>query len=56
MCVINNDKFYSFDNTPDLYNLEQMNNNLSIQDVRIKNPDNPAKMYDAKLITFEIEK
>lgn len=55
MCIINNDKFYSFDNTPDLYNLAQKNNNLSIQDVKIKNPDNPAKMYDAKLITFEIE-
>lgn len=55
MCIINNDKFYSFDNTTELYDLEKKNKNLSITNIRIKNPNNPAQLKEAKLITFSIE-
>ena len=52
MCVINDDKFNSFENTTDLYDLSDKNKNLSISDVRIKDPNNPARLKEAKLITF----
>ena len=55
MCIINTDKFDSFENTPELYELEEQNRNLRIQDVYIKNPNNPARLREAKLITFKIE-
>ena len=55
MCIINTDKFDSFENTPDLYELEKRNKKLEIQDIHIKNPNNPAQLKEAKLITFEIE-
>ena len=55
MCIINTDKFDSFDNTSELYELEKENKHFSIQDIHIKNPNNPAKLKEAKLITFEIE-
>jgi len=55
MCIINTDKFGSFENTSELYELVKTNNKLKIQDVHIKNPNNPAQLREAKLITFEIE-
>lgn len=55
MCIINTDKFNSFENTPDLYALMKENKKFKIQDIHIKNPDNPAQLREAKLITFEIE-
>lgn len=55
MCIINTDKFNSFDNIKDLYELADKNKKLTIQDVHIKNPNNPAQLKEAKLITFEIE-
>ena len=55
MCIINTDKFDSFENTPDLYDLTKENKKLEIQDIHIKNPNNPAQLKEAKLITFEIE-
>lgn len=55
MCIINTDKFDSFENTPELYELANTNDKLTIQDVHIKNPNNPAQLREAKLITFEIE-
>ena len=54
MCIINTDKFGSFENTSELYELVKTNNKLKIQDVHIKNPNNPAQLREAKLITFEI--
>lgn len=54
MCIINNDKFDSFENTPELYELAKTNDKLSIQDIHIKNSNNPAQLREAKLITFEI--
>lgn len=55
MCIINTDKFNSFENTPELYDLASHNNKLTIKDVQIKNPNNPAQLREAKLITFKIE-
>ena len=55
MCIINTDKFNSFENIPDLYEAAKKNKNLEIQDIHIKNPNNPAQLREAKLITFGIE-
>ena len=52
MCVINNDKWNTFDNTALITNFH--NDDFEIKNVRVKNPDNPAKLVDAKLITFSI--
>ena len=55
MCLINDDKFNSFENTTDIYDVANKNRNLSISDVRIKDPNNPARLKEAKLITFFVE-
>ncbi len=55
MCIINNKKYNSFDNTQDLEKLSLENNNLSISDIYIKNPDNPSRLVPAKLISFFVE-
>ncbi|MCD7771456.1 MAG: NgoPII family restriction endonuclease [Oscillospiraceae bacterium] len=52
MCIINSSKWGSLDNTDELIALANNNASLKITDVRIKNPDNPAQLRDAKLITF----
>lgn len=52
MCIINQDKWDTFDNINDLVLLAREDNNLVIKDVRVKNPDNPAQLKNAKLITF----
>lgn len=52
MAIINNDKYYSFDNISELENLAAKKDNLCIKDIKIKSPDNPAKLVSAKLITF----
>ena len=54
MCIINADKINSFENIAELYDMERKNRNLSILDVHIKDPNNPAKLKEAKLITFSI--
>lgn len=54
MCIINNEKWAKLENTSALVELANSNTNLRIQNVRIKNPDNPARLRDAKLITFQI--
>jgi len=54
MCIINSKKWNTFDNRQDLINLSNEKSNLRISDIKIKNPDNPAKLNDAKLITFSI--
>ena len=53
MCIINTDKFNSFENAPELYELAKKNKKLEIQDIHIKNPNNSAQLREAKLITFE---
>lgn len=52
MCLINEDKWAAFTNTGELEALEKTVTNLNIKDVQIKDPDNPAKLKNAKLITF----
>lgn len=54
MCIINKTKWDKFTNTNELVTAAKKNPALKIQDVRIKNPDNPAQLNDAKLISFSI--
>lgn len=54
MCIINNAKWSTFDNTAELIALSEQNENLRISDIRVKNPDNPAQLVDAKLISFSV--
>jgi len=52
MCIINQDKWNTFHNISDLLNIMSQNNSLEIIDIKIKNPNNPAQLKNAKLITF----
>lgn len=54
MCIINTTKWSTFDNTEELIALSEKCDNLTVSDVRIKNPDNPAQLIDAKLISFSV--
>ncbi len=54
MCIINDKKWNTFDNINELVALSNSNPSLSIKDVKIKNPDNPAQLNNAKLISFSI--
>ena len=53
MCIISEEKWNSFANKDLLLNINK--ESFSIKDIRIKNPDNPAKLENAKLITFYID-
>lgn len=52
MCIINENKWNTFENTSLLS--EITDDKFLIQDIRIKNPDNPANLINAKLITYTI--
>ncbi len=52
MCIINEDKWLSFNNIEELISLAEDIDELTIENVRIKNPDNPANLIDAKLIKY----
>ncbi|QLB21578.1 restriction endonuclease [Vespertiliibacter pulmonis] len=52
MAIINEQKWNSFNNTQDLLELVNDNDNLNIIDIKIKDPNNPAKLKNAKLITY----
>lgn len=54
MAVINDEKYYSFNNYAQLENLAETNGDLRIESVKIKNPNNPAQLKNAKLITFTV--
>lgn len=54
IALINEDKYNSFLNKEELENLEKENKYLEIKNVKIKNPNNPAQLRSAKLITFKI--
>lgn len=54
MCIINDDKWNTLDNTADLLALQGKVGGLSITDKKIKSPNNPAVLKDVKLITFVI--
>ena len=51
MCIIDNAKWSTFNNTELITSAKV--EGFSICDIKIKNPDNPAELDDAKLITFE---
>lgn len=53
MCIINEEKWNEFSNTRLLDEIDK--EEFSISDVKIKNPDNPAKLVNAKLITYYID-
>lgn len=52
MCIINEDKWNTFENTKDLEELSLSDESLKISDVEIQDPDNPAVLINAKLITI----
>ncbi|MDD6490211.1 MAG: NgoPII family restriction endonuclease [Clostridia bacterium] len=54
MAIINNEKYNTFDNRTEFESLLNNNENLSMTDVKIKNPDNPAQLKNAKLISFSV--
>lgn len=54
MCIINEDKWNTFNNTAELLALLGKIKGLSIMDRQIKSPNNPAQLKNVKLITFVI--
>lgn len=54
MALINDDKYYSFDNYFALESLCIKVKGLQISDVKIKNPNNPAQLKSGKLITYTV--
>lgn len=54
MALINNEKYYSFDNYSTLEKMCENIVGLKIADIKIKNPNNPAQLKEAKLITYTI--
>ena len=52
MCLINKKKWEQLPEVDRLNYLAKSHSQLHIKDVRIKDPDNPAKLNDAKLITY----
>ena len=54
MCIVNDTKWSSFDNREELVKLAETHDRLDISDVKVKDPDNPAKLKSAKLITYYI--
>lgn len=52
MCLIGKNKYETFSNRKELEDLANKTDNLDIADVMIKDPDNPAKLREAKLITY----
>ncbi|OBW90637.1 restriction endonuclease NgoPII [Gallibacterium genomosp. 3] len=54
MALINQEKFDSFSNKLEFLQFIENNSKAKIQDVEVKDPNNPAKLKSAKLITFEI--
>lgn len=54
MALINEEKYYSFNNYNELEKLCENIQDLHIENVKIKNPNNPAQLKSAKLITFTV--
>lgn len=54
MCIIRNEKFFRFRNSSKLLAWREICSDLIIEQVRIKDPDNPNRMNDALLIRYEI--
>lgn len=54
MCLVGKHKWDTFANRENLMLLQEKYSKLKISDVEIRNPDNPAKLNDAKLISYEM--
>ncbi len=54
MALINEEKYYSFNNYNELEQLCKTIQYLHIENVKIKDPNNPAQLKSAKLITFTV--
>lgn len=54
MALINDEKYYSFNNYNKIEELCEHIPSLHIENVKIKNPNNPAQLKSAKLITFTV--
>jgi hypothetical protein len=52
ICLMKSSKYYSFSNKD--RDLLEKNTNILINDVKIKNPNNPANLLDAKLLVFKV--
>lgn len=52
MCLIGSEKWDTLENRNELFELQKNYPALSLSDVKIKNPDNPAKLKEAKLISY----
>lgn len=51
-CIMRDDKFHTLD-SDDKENILN-HEDIDITDIKIKNPDNPANLINAKLITLEV--
>jgi hypothetical protein len=49
-CILRSSKFYSFSSSDQ--NLIATHPDINLEDVSIRNPDNPAQLPGAKLISF----
>lgn len=54
MAIINEQKWQTLTNTAELLAVIDRTPNASISDIQIKNPNNPAQLKNAKLITFAV--
>lgn len=54
MAIINEDKWTNFENRKILLDLIQKTNGATSEKIRIKDPNNPAKLRNAILITYVI--
>lgn len=54
MCLINSHKYDTLEHTEKLESLCVAVEGLSIEDIKIKDPNNPAQLKDAKLIKYTI--
>lgn len=54
MALINDEKYYTFNNYNKIEELCEYIPSLHIENVKIKNPNNPAQLKSAKLITFTV--
>ncbi|MFA6145456.1 MAG: NgoPII family restriction endonuclease [Sulfurimonas sp.] len=52
ICLMKSSKYYSFSNED--RDLLEKNANILIREVKIKNPNNPANLLDAKLLVFKV--
>lgn len=50
MCIVNEEKWNTFNNLTLIENLDV--DGFEIKDIKVKNPDNPAQLRNAKLITY----